>query len=189
MSSLNATSSTLPYALSLTVTGTSGSLTHTGSTTLLINLAAPSNVAATAGSGSQISTSWSASFGATSYHIYRSLFSGGPYEGVACTTSTSYTDTGLRSNTAYYYVVAAQYTGGPNAGGESTNTSEATATTLTSGGTLALSASPTFVSVAQGSQGTSTITSTYHNEHRRRRIQQLSRALGLGCAYQHHSGV
>src|SRR5699024_2746902 len=37
---MNTTTSTAPYALSLTVTGTSGTITHTGSTTLLVNLAA-----------------------------------------------------------------------------------------------------------------------------------------------------
>ncbi len=38
---MNTTTGAVPYALSLTVTGTSGTLTHTASTTLLVTLAPP----------------------------------------------------------------------------------------------------------------------------------------------------
>jgi hypothetical protein len=127
---MNTTTSATPYALSLTITGTSGSLAHTSSTTLLVNLAAPTSLTATAASASQNNLSWPASFGATSYHVYRSLVSGGPYNGAACTTATSYTDTGLKPSTTYYYVVSAGYTAGPDAGGESAYSSKASATTL-----------------------------------------------------------
>src|SRR5262249_9555182 len=41
--------STVPYALSLTITGTSGTISHTASTTLLVNLATPVGLSATAG--------------------------------------------------------------------------------------------------------------------------------------------
>lgn len=49
---------------------------------------------------------WSDS-GASSYNVYRSTTSGGPYSLVANTTSTysTYLDTGLSNGTTYYYVV------------------------------------------------------------------------------------
>ncbi len=61
----------MPYALSLTITGTSGALTHTASTTLLVNLAPPASVTAIAGNA-QVALSWPASVGASGYHLKRS---------------------------------------------------------------------------------------------------------------------
>src|SRR3984957_17587884 len=60
----------------------------------------------------QVSLSWSASAGATSYHVKRSTTSGGPYTQVSAPTSTSFTDTGLTNGTAYFYVVSALNTAG-----------------------------------------------------------------------------
>lgn len=122
------TTSTAPYALSLTITGTSGAITHTGSTTLLVNLAAPASLSATPNSSGQIALSWPASVSATSYHVKRSLFSGGPFVTVACTSNTSYTDSGLANGVTYYYVVSAAYSANPDAGGESADSAEANAT-------------------------------------------------------------
>ncbi len=124
---MNTTASTVPFALSLTITGTSGALTHTTSTTLLVNLAPPASLTATPGDA-QVSLSWAASIGASGYHVKRSSTSGGPYVGIACPTGTSYVDTGLTNGTTYYYVVSASYTGGPDAGGESADSSEASTT-------------------------------------------------------------
>jgi hypothetical protein len=142
---MDTTTSATPYALSLTMTGTAGPITHTASTTLLVNLAAPASLTATSGSAGQIMLSWPASVGATSYHVKRALVSGGPYVGVACTTTTAYTDTGVINGTPYYYVVSAAYTAGPNAGGESADSSEASATSLAS-----TPAAPTNVTAAPG---------------------------------------
>jgi len=125
---MNTTTSAAPYAVSLTITGTSGTITHTGSTTLLVNLAAPASLSAIADSSGQAALSWPASVSASSYHVKRSLFSGGPYVTVACTNSTSYTDSGLTNGVTYYYVVSAAYTGNPDAGGESSDSAEANAT-------------------------------------------------------------
>lgn len=124
---INTTTSATPYALSLTITGTTGTITHTASTTLLVNLAAPASLTATPGIG-QVSLSWPASVGATSYDVKRGTVTGGPYTTVACATTTSYTDTGLTGGTTYYYVVSAAYSAGPNAGGESADSIEASAT-------------------------------------------------------------
>jgi fibronectin type 3 domain-containing protein len=60
--------------------------------------------------------------------VKRALVSGGPYIGVACSTSTTYTDTGLSNGTTYYYVVSADYTAGPDSGGESPDSTQASAT-------------------------------------------------------------
>jgi fibronectin type 3 domain-containing protein len=124
---MNTSTSAVPYALSLTITGTSGTLAHTASTTLLVNLAPPASLTANPGSG-QVSLSWASSVGATGYHVKRAIDQGGPYVVIACPTGTSYTDTAVVNGTTYYYVVSASYTGGPNAGGESTDSSEASAT-------------------------------------------------------------
>ena len=124
---MNTTASATPYALSITVTGTSGSISHTADTTLLVNIPPPLGLTATAGNA-QVSLSWPASLGASSYTVQRALVSGGPYVTVGCPTTTSYTDTGLTNGTTYYYVVAGAYTGDPNAGGGSAASPEASAT-------------------------------------------------------------
>jgi hypothetical protein len=124
---MNTTTSTVPWALSLTVTGTSGAISHTASSTLLVNMAPPANLAATAGD-TQVSLSWPAAVQASSYHVKRADVGGGPYETLACVTSTSYVDSGLQDGAPYYYVVSAAFNGNPNAGGESVNSSEASAT-------------------------------------------------------------
>src|SRR5262249_35282508 len=84
---LNTTTSTVPWALSLTVTGTSGTLSHTASSTLLVNLAPPGSPAAVAGDR-QVALSWGASVEASSYHVKRATIAGGPYETVACLAAT-----------------------------------------------------------------------------------------------------
>jgi fibronectin type 3 domain-containing protein len=84
--------------------------------------AAPTGLQATAGNA-QVSLTWTASAGATSYHVKRSTTNGGPYTQVAAPTAASDTDTGLTNGTTYYYVVSAV-----NAAGESANSSQASAT-------------------------------------------------------------
>jgi fibronectin type 3 domain-containing protein len=84
--------------------------------------AAPTGLAATAGNA-QVSLTWNASSGATSYNVKRSTTSGGPYTTIASPTATNYTDTGLTNGTTYYYVVSAV-----NSAGESTNSAQVSAT-------------------------------------------------------------
>ncbi len=85
--------------------------------------ASPSGLTATAGNA-QISLSWSASSGATSYTVKRATTSGGPYTNVATNiTGTNYTNTGLTNGTTYYYVVSAS-----NGAGSSANSVQASAT-------------------------------------------------------------
>ena len=83
--------------------------------------ATPTGLAATAGNAT-VALSWSASTGATSYHVKRATTSGGPYTQVAAPTSTSYTDSSLTNGTTYYYVVSAL-----DSAGESANSAQVSA--------------------------------------------------------------
>ncbi|MGO8671214.1 MAG: choice-of-anchor tandem repeat GloVer-containing protein [Capsulimonadaceae bacterium] len=86
--------------------------------------AAPSGLTATAGSA-QVSLSWSASTGATSYDVYRGTATGAESTSPLATgiTTTGYTNTGLTNGDKYFYKVSAV-----NAGGTSAESNEASAT-------------------------------------------------------------
>jgi trimeric autotransporter adhesin len=98
----------------LTVTPSGGSCTPP---------AAPAGLTATAAGQTQINLSWGAVAGATSYNVYRSTTSGGPYTLAGSSATTSFSNTGLTCNTPYFYVVRAV------TGCESANSAQATATT------------------------------------------------------------
>jgi fibronectin type 3 domain-containing protein len=84
---------------------------------------APTGLTATAGNA-QVALAWTASLGATSYNVKRSLTTGGPYNtAVASPTQTNYSDTTVTNGTPYYYVVTAV-----NAAGQSGNSNQASAT-------------------------------------------------------------
>jgi fibronectin type 3 domain-containing protein len=74
----------------------------------------PQNLTATAGNA-EASLNWSASSGATSYHVKRATASGGPYSQVGAPTSAAYTDTSAQNGTTYYYVVSALNSAGESA--------------------------------------------------------------------------
>ena len=84
--------------------------------------AEPVAVVATAGNAQAVLT-WTASSGATSYHVKRGTTSGGPYAQVGAPASASYTDSGLTNGTTYYYVVSAL-----DSVGESANSAQVSAT-------------------------------------------------------------
>ena len=84
--------------------------------------AAPTGLQANAGNA-QVTLTWTASSGATSYHVKRATTNGAPYTQVGTPTSASFTDTGLTNGTTYFYVVSAL-----NANGESANSAPGSAT-------------------------------------------------------------
>jgi fibronectin type 3 domain-containing protein len=77
---------------------------------------APTGLTATAGNA-QVSLSWTASTGATSYNVYRGTSAGGesPTPIATSVTATSYLNTGLTNGTTYYYKVAAVNSAGTSA--------------------------------------------------------------------------
>jgi hypothetical protein len=83
----------------------------------------PTGLQATAGNA-QVSLSWNASTGATSYNVKRSTANGGPFSAtLASPAVTNYIDTAVTNGTTYYYVVSAV-----NPSGESANSAQASAT-------------------------------------------------------------
>jgi fibronectin type 3 domain-containing protein len=70
----------------------------------------------------QVALAWTASTGATSYHVKRSTASAGPFTQISAPTSTAFTDAGLTNGTTYFYVVSAL-----NSAGESANSTPASA--------------------------------------------------------------
>jgi len=84
--------------------------------------AAPANLAAIPGNA-QVSLTWTATAGATGYHVKRSTINGSGYAQIAAPTLPNYVDMGLANGTAYFYVVTAL-----NSAGESSNSSQASAT-------------------------------------------------------------
>ncbi|HSF44000.1 MAG TPA: pre-peptidase C-terminal domain-containing protein, partial [Thermoanaerobaculia bacterium] len=110
--------------------------------------AAPTGLSATAASQSQVNLSWSAASGATSYTVLRSTTSGGPYTSVGTSATTSFSNTGLSCNTAYYYVVTAS-----NGSCSSGNSAQAQATTSACTGNVLQNGVPvTGISGAAGNQ-------------------------------------
>jgi len=84
--------------------------------------ATPTGLTAASGNG-RVGLTWTASSGATSYNVKRTMTSGGPYYQLARVNSTSFNDHGVLNGSTYYYVVSAT-----NSNGESSNTSQVAGT-------------------------------------------------------------
>jgi hypothetical protein len=128
--------------------------------------AAPTNLAASTVSSSQINLTWTGSSGATSYNVYQSTTSGftpGSGNEIASgVATTTYSNTGLTASTTYYYVVEAVNgygTSGPS-NQASAETSGASSNchsgTWCLKGTLPATANYTNVSEVESSAGSST---------------------------------
>ncbi len=114
---------------SVGIGGPSNNSGEASATTLPLAPAAPSDLAASASSSSQIDLSWTDNDGNSElvFILSRSSSASGPFADVANIPArvTSYSDTGLSPVTAYFYQLRAQ-----NSGGVSDNSNVATATTL-----------------------------------------------------------
>ena len=75
---------------------------------------------------------WNAVSGATSYKVYRATSQNGTYSLLGTVTTTSYTNTGAKAGTTYYYKVKAVNSAGESAY-SNTVSGRATVTTLTMG--------------------------------------------------------
>ena len=75
---------------------------------------------------------WNAVSGATSYKVYRATSQNGTYSLLGTVTTTSYTNTGAKAGTAYYYKVKAVNSAGESAFSNIVS-GQATVTTLTLG--------------------------------------------------------
>src|SRR5882724_5254606 len=84
----------------------------------------PSGLTATAGNA-QVSLTWTAATGATTYNVKRGAVSGGPYTTVNSPSTTTFNDTSVTNGTTYFYVVSAV-----NTYGQSANTAEKSATPI-----------------------------------------------------------
>jgi len=92
--------------------------------------AAPTGLACTAVSGSQVNLSWAGSAGATLYNVKRATINSGLYTTIATgVNATNFEDTGLAAAADYYYVVSAI-----SLGGEGPDSAQGAATTLNAAG-------------------------------------------------------
>ena len=67
----------------------------------------PASVKAVSSSYKSINTRWGAVTGASGYEVYRAISGSGTYTLITTTTATSYNNTGLKTNSTYYYKVRA----------------------------------------------------------------------------------
>jgi fibronectin type 3 domain-containing protein len=88
--------------------GEGGQSSYTSATT---PVGVPIGVTASVQSSSSINISWEPESGVSGYNVYRADSSDGYYSSITSTNSTSYTNTGLASNTTYYYKVSVGYGG------------------------------------------------------------------------------
>ena len=110
---------------SVTVKDTTSSITATQSG-ITVAPAAPTNLAASAVSSTQINLTWTGSTGGTGYLVQQSLNGSTGWTQVGSTSgSTSFQDTGLTAGTTYYFRVIA--TGG-SINSASSNVASATTT-------------------------------------------------------------
>lgn len=82
-------------------------LDFTGADFWLPRLAVPKNFKAASASYSSVKLTWSAVAGATGYVVYRSASASSGYARIKVTKGLSFTDTGRKTGTKYYYKVRA----------------------------------------------------------------------------------
>lgn len=83
--------------------------TVTGSISAQVGPGTPSAPSVSSVGYDSLLVKWTAMAGVGGYEVWRATSSGGTYSRITTTTSTSYTNTGLTTNTTYYYKVKAYY--------------------------------------------------------------------------------
>jgi hypothetical protein len=146
--------------------------------------AAPTNLAAAAGNA-QVSLSWTASTGATSYNIYRGT-TANSLTLLQGTSGTSFTNSGLTNGTTYYYQVTAV-----NAAGESGKSNQASATPQAP---VTVAAAPTNLSATAGNAQvsltwTGSTGATSYNVYRGTTASSLTLLQGTGGTSLTNSGL
>jgi fibronectin type 3 domain-containing protein len=96
----------------------------------------PTGLLANPGNG-EVTLTWAASNGATSYNVLRGSTTGGPYTQIGTTAQVAYTDSAVTNGANYYYVVQAV-----NGGGASSNSAEVSATPNVEDASMATVAPP-----------------------------------------------
>jgi len=108
----------LPAAVGIKISATQGeAMKNSQATALVLVVAAAGAVllfahfhgglVGHASSPHSVTLHWSPSAGATSYNVYRSLTSGGPYTKIGTTAPPTFTDTDVSRGAVFYYVVTA----------------------------------------------------------------------------------
>ncbi|MGJ8652541.1 MAG: chondroitinase-B domain-containing protein [Opitutaceae bacterium] len=119
------TNDTTYYYVISAVNGSGESADSTqASATPIAPPAIPTGLAATPSDG-EVSLSWSAASGATSYNVKRSETDGSGYSTIASEASNGYVDSAVTNDTTYYYVISAV-----NGSGESADSTQASATPI-----------------------------------------------------------
>jgi len=99
-----------------------GAVSSSSTASATTPLGPPGGLAAIPGN-TQVTLTWTAVDGATSYAVQRSGTTGGPYTTIGTSAGPSYTNNGLTNGKEYFYVVAAN-----NANGTGANSAEVNAT-------------------------------------------------------------
>ena len=105
--------------IAINAAGSSGYSNEAGATLIA---GAPTDLTGVSGD-QQASLSWNTTIGATSYNVYFSTASGGPYTKVHSASGASFTTAGLTNGSRYYFVVTAV-----NSAGESGYSNETSVT-------------------------------------------------------------
>jgi fibronectin type 3 domain-containing protein len=85
---------------------TAGSSARSAAAAAVTAMIAPTGLTAMSTGSTGIALKWLPCAGASSYRIERSTTHGGPYVAVGSSVTASYSDSGLKASTTYYYVVA-----------------------------------------------------------------------------------
>ena len=102
------------YEIEATDSSGSSSLSTpaSGTTIAVTPPSTPSNLSVGGFAATSLTITWSSASGASSYQLLRATISSGPFTQIFSGAGTTFTDTGLTTNTTYYYEVQATNTAG-----------------------------------------------------------------------------